>query len=885
MKKLLLSLGLIQLICQSNAQQAYTSVPLPSGYTIAEKRAKTDFKVDAQNNIWITFGNRKLDFTTLKSNIGLAKFNGISWSTWNTSNSSIPTNALTCLAIKDTTIWIGSSSGLIKKSGETFTVFNQSNSGIVSDSVTAVATYQTSIWVGTTNGISKYNGSTWTTYSSPTHNLADNRINAIFIDKTGKLWVGTNQGLSTFSNNSWTTYSKDNSGLKTNMIHTISQSSDGVVWLGTDSVSLGNNYYPGLYAVKDNVIMPSIELNGNCSITGALFNVNSFTPIGNQLVIPIVRLFWQNSNTLRFSMIGQAYAKEYQLSPYSVSLPSLSSLFLATVSNNLIYWCANDYRPDSLFTFNPAFYEPPLSNQNLSYLNINKVSTPILNRGDMFWDLNTGGYEVPKGGCKRALFASTLWMGGLANGNLRIAAQTYRQNGSDYFPGPLKTGTATTDSATMEKYDRIWRINRQTIEEFKIKFAEGKVTSGTYPIPENFKTWPAHGDYQNGYGMYLAPFVDLNDDGLYNPMDGDYPKIKGDQMLYWIFNDNGGFHGESQGASLGVEIHASAYAFTCDEIQDGDSNAALNYTTFYHYDIINKSQNSIDSPKVGIWTDIDLGNYNDDYIGCNPKKNYAFGYNGDDEDEGPQGYGTNPPAIGIALLNNDTNDLTHMTGFRYYNNDFSSTGNPTRPEHYWAYLNNTWKDGSPLTYGGNGKGGTDTASFMFPGDHDLSNRPPWSEASAQNAPGDRRMVMNVITEGILPGSIHSLEYAIVYSRATSGGALASVAKLDSDIDKVRNWYANQSFPSCLDLTTGILPIKEEPNQKLTVYPNPANQSITLSIAGLTTNATVRIIDITGRVLLSGTVSPQINIQDLQPGVYFIDVKDGNKQFVSKFVKN
>src|ERR1043165_9051596 len=76
-----------------------------------------------------------------------------------------------------------------------------------------------------------------------------------------------------------------------------------------------------------------------------------------------------------------------------------------------------------------------------NYLDINNVKARINNGGDMWWDLmNEAKYVVPKTGNVSSLFAGALWIGGLdVQGNLHVAAQTYRQNGNDFFPGPLDT--------------------------------------------------------------------------------------------------------------------------------------------------------------------------------------------------------------------------------------------------------------------------------------------------------------------------------------------------------------------------------------------------------------------------------------------------------------
>src|SRR4029078_6323145 len=80
-----------------------------------------------------------------------------------------------------------------------------------------------------------------------------------------------------------------------------------------------------------------------------------------------------------------------------------------------------------------------------NFLDINEVKCPMFNNNSFFWDQinNVPRYNVPKSECgpeKTALFASALWIGGYDPGNnLHMAAQTYRQSGSDWWDGPLDT--------------------------------------------------------------------------------------------------------------------------------------------------------------------------------------------------------------------------------------------------------------------------------------------------------------------------------------------------------------------------------------------------------------------------------------------------------------
>ena len=106
-------------------------------------------------------------------------------------------------------------------------------------------------------------------------------------------------------------------------------------------------------------------------------------------------------------------------------------------------------------------------------LDINNVRCRLLGAGDFWWDLdNDAKYEIPKvdpttGAIPvSSSFAGALWIGGIdAGGQLKIAAQTYRQSGNDFWPGPLDAD-GTIEEATCNAYDRHWKINRTDIDNF-----------------------------------------------------------------------------------------------------------------------------------------------------------------------------------------------------------------------------------------------------------------------------------------------------------------------------------------------------------------------------------------------------------------------------------
>ena len=436
-------------------------------------------------------------------------------------------------------------------------------------------------------------------------------------------------------------------------------------------------------------------------------------------------------------------------------------------------------------------------------IDVNNVRATILGGGDMWWNLSDAQYEIPKGSGLNSLFAGSLWIGGVdAGGQLKVAAMTYRQGGNDFWPGPLDVATGTITADECNIWDKHFKISRADVEEFVARYIPAGGSDPTYDqtmIPESIRNWPANGN--SAQDQFLAPFYDQNGNGYYEPEQGDYPdynitgdndeaELFGDQTLWWVFNDKGNIHTETEADPIGLEIHAQAFGFTADN--------EINDMTFYNYKIINRSTLPLSDVYFGQWVDPDLGYYLDDYVGCDVSLGLGICYNGDAEDEGAQGYGFNPPAIGVDFfqgpladpndgLDNDRDGVFDeegeqiiMSKFVYYNNDFTVRGNPENGTHVYNYLRGIWKDNVPMTYGGDGKGSgpgatTDLCNFMFPGvsDPDFPGQ-EWSEVTAGNQPADRRFIQSAGPFTLEPGAVNTITTGVVWARAQAGGNEASV---------------------------------------------------------------------------------------------------------------
>ena len=175
--------------------------------------------------------------------------------------------------------------------------------------------------------------------------------------------------------------------------------------------------------------------------------------------------------------------------------------------------------------------------QSTTVLNQNNDSANLQDEGFFFNNATNGtpGYEVPAGNGTHSIYTSAFWMGGTdINGQLKLIAQKYYGAGQDCWAGFIDVGFANTVPNPFGQ--TIWQVTAVEINNHILNYQ-----SPGYIIPNDILNWPAHGDTTlgNSLGMlpYIAPFIDVDNDDIYNPSQGDYPCIKGDEAVYIVINE------------------------------------------------------------------------------------------------------------------------------------------------------------------------------------------------------------------------------------------------------------------------------------------------------------------------------------------------------------
>lgn len=511
------------------------------------------------------------------------------------------------------------------------------------------------------------------------------------------------------------------------------------------------------------------------------------------------------------------------------------------------------------------------------------------------------GYEIPKVNEQleksvHSLFSGGFWIAGLDNkDSIRLAKTTYAYGYEDFRAGPIDIN-GQTNFATCNAYDRYWKVHDSTVQIQINNYVYSNFQDIPLAnIPTEILEWPAKGNPyakgKNGQSLNisqdLAPFVDVDSNGIYNPVKGDFPDIRGDQHIFWVYNDLGDNRSGLETENIGLEIHANAFAYQSDI-------EAINNATFYSFTFHARDTADLHNMYIGIHVDNDLGCFNNDFVGCDTSRNMGIAYNGEktDADCASPGYGVDPPILGLKILDNlacktDPNRLTKMQAFKYYNKDASLTGKPNSKEDFYNYLQGLWKDGTAQTYGGNGYGGSSPTKYMFSGNPIKSNA--WSECSEGISPADRRFVISLGPFGLKSGAYKKIDFSVVWTRPDSFLCGDFNSTIGLAADQAQDFYDSVICPPREMPIVSSIPSAFQENI-LSVYPNPFQDKIYVHLNKTNADFNIELVDISGKILKSYTQIPSektfvLPTAELSSGIYFLQISNENELLeVRKLIK-
>ncbi|WP_341902148.1 T9SS type A sorting domain-containing protein [Fluviicola taffensis] len=515
-----------------------------------------------------------------------------------------------------------------------------------------------------------------------------------------------------------------------------------------------------------------------------------------------------------------------------------------------------------------------------------------------------------------------------ANDTISNALSTYNDQ-YDELPGPYTTNSMY-DELMEAKYNRPYHVSLQMIQDHLDSLASG--SSAYVPVWE-ISNWPANGNTALGQAANLAPFVDVNSNGIYEPLLGDYPSIYGSDCVFSIthYRDNGN-------TNKALEFHSYVYVQQCDTSEVFDN------VLMRKVKVISRGA-EIDSLFFGGIFDGDLGNYNDDYFGSHVELGMIYNYNGDSMDEdnsGRKGYHDTLAVQGIMVLKgfkqaNDGldngigiqagqsvngygfNDGVTDNEYAGLNSSIIFTGtnapvgqsDPANTLQLLNTLNGLWQLGDQMYYGGVGFPGAPCvtsieANYMYPADSDplhwgtegttpgfdWSEFEPCGSGSTSNPGGDRRGAYSFGKTALSNGESVELDYAYLIKRQNAPAAtlFEPVTDLFVKAAAVRSAFLSNEGPCGInfDPISESLGIEESTitGDLFTVYPNPTTGLVRIN--GISeVGATVQVFDMNGKLLQTVTgyqAMQTIDLKELDGNLFILRIQSESKTEQKRVVK-
>ena len=522
------------------------------------------------------------------------------------------------------------------------------------------------------------------------------------------------------------------------------------------------------------------------------------------------------------------------------------------------------------------------------------------------------------------MWVHQVWASGIdpVTQDLHLSAVQYRQAGTDYNRGPVSSDPNATNF-----YNKVWVMSKAMVDSFR----QGLYTS----IPQEIIDWPGNGRAQFGEAEKLAPYVDVNGDGVYDPQDGDYPCIKGDKAAFFMFNDKK-TNRKLNGKALEIEFHGMLYSFE-DEAQAEDC-------FFISYNVYNRSQTDYDDFRLAVFSDFDIGNPIDDLVGTDIENAMAYMYNAEPIDDGPIGFGAYPPAAGMMVLKGPPANpfdgidnsmdgcidgirdasgnciaedpaegivedwrLSSVIQFAGQFNNSNVTLSTTEAEDFNNFMHGKYRNGNPISFqsaGGflssnNGNGFLVNPSagtlmpVVFPGNtYDIHGTSihidtaiNWFQSPVNLA--DHRTLTGLGNSTFASEASFQFEIAYLIARDTVNND-RSISALQSKAAAVRSFH-NGYQNECV--TTPNFSVRKQAVAKdgLKMYPNPAHTSAVIEVkAEKYGSMQVRVFDMKGALVQDGshTITPgtqevELHVGSLKNGIYTVQVLVDGKMYNQK----
>lgn len=384
----------------------------------------------------------------------------------------------------------------------------------------------------------------------------------------------------------------------------------------------------------------------------------------------------------------------------------------------------------------PCFFFASLHGQ-LNTAVLQTAGTRVLINSDGTWgqsskpalSLNQGKVQVP------LLNKLSVWVSGRSGaGTLMGSFSDVFSDSSNFLPGPLGLSGAVPADPLL--HDKVF-----TVQESEVMSHRRDFRSKAYQLPSNLMEWPANGN--QGFDPVLAPFADFDQNGKYNPAQGDYPYFSGNACAYTIANDFTGGNWK-HGNTPGIEIQQLVRTFQASGQED--------QMFLIRFTVHNRSLNGYKGMRLSLAADFSIGSNGDDYLTTDVVHNALIAYNGSDSDVF---LGKSAPACALMFLNRPVGATIYFES----GND-AVKGKPRLPQDFYNLARASWKTGKPLAFGNAGLDGNNVTRFVYSNGTDPDFSGTWNEWDAANFPGRRTGVISTDSFDLPAGESIVIEAAV-----------------------------------------------------------------------------------------------------------------------------
>ncbi|MFM2386982.1 MAG: hypothetical protein RL660_1739 [Bacteroidota bacterium] len=520
------------------------------------------------------------------------------------------------------------------------------------------------------------------------------------------------------------------------------------------------------------------------------------------------------------------------------------------------------YKSSLLFAFFGslvAFHAAAQFPIQTQYLSINNVRAAVSANGDLFEDTSAGNtvpaYEFPKGSGKMANSFAGLWVCAIDSTYMdHRGAATFRSySPPDYKPGPLDDSGHISNTLSFD-WNKVW-----VITDTAIKMHRANQIHTLQNTAQDIITWPAFGNvHAQGYlgaqltvNRALAPFVDFNEDGIYNFADGDYPRIKGDQALWCIYNDDLQHH-FNETMPVGLQISLMAYAYTSSDL--------YNDAIFLDYELVQRKKAKYHFTTITLLSEADLGDPENVYIGSDSCRRMGIAYK-------PTGYDAvyqNALTMqGIALTKSPGDSTGYLEPLGTVSTYFNTNNSFGAPGVFTAFLNYSlgkFGHGAPITRSCNLHSNGPICPYVYPDDPSYSLGK--SEVACGNSPDFRSIML-----GTKPFVFHynkpvHVSYCVFNTPLGSFNDNFNAIRARADTLLISTGLCNSAMFYPAALSSHSLP-------QISIVPNPARQFVSISSSSYP--QPLQIFNAQGQLVYQQTLRAEstINLSHWPPSLYYV----------------